>query len=69
MDNKNSSSTINQVGYSEALATWSVRYIDPSGFECILSLQGETGAEVLKKSEGAISYLTETNCLPICISL
>jgi hypothetical protein len=36
-------------GYSEATATWATRYIDPSGFECILSIQAETGAEALEK--------------------
>jgi len=46
-------------GYGEATASWATRYIDPSGFECILSLQAETGAEALKKAESAIAHLTE----------
>ena len=52
-------------GYSEALATWTTRYLDPSGFECMLSLQAETGIQVIKKAEGAIAHLTELKCLPL----
>ena len=54
-----------QPGYSEALATWTTRYLDPSGFECMLSIQAETGIQVIKKAEGAITHLTELNCLPL----
>ena len=53
-----------EIGYSEALATWTTRYVDSSGFGCVLSIQAETGAEVLKKAEGAIAYLGEAKCLP-----
>jgi len=53
-----------EAGYSEALATWAVRYVDPSGFECILSIQAETGAEALKEGEGAITHLTDAKCSP-----
>ena len=49
----------------DALSTWSVRYRDPSGFECILAIQGETGSSVLKKAEGALFHLTEAKCAPI----
>ena len=49
----------------DALSTWSVRYRDPSGFDCILAIQGETGSEVLKKAKGALSHLTETKCAPV----
>jgi len=52
-------------GYSEATATWATRYIDPSGFECILSLQAENGSQALKKAESAIAHLTEAQCIPI----
>ena len=51
-------------GYVEATATWATRYLDPSGFECMLSIQAETGAEALRKAEGAIAHLTEGKCLP-----
>jgi len=54
-----------EVGYSEALATWTTRYLDPSGFECALSLQAETGTQVIKKAEGALVNLTELKCLPL----
>ena len=53
------------VGYSEALVTWSVRYIDfPTGFQCQLSLQAESSSEVLAKAKGALEYLVEAKCLP-----
>ena len=54
-----------QPGYSEALATWTTRYLDPSGFECMLSIQAETGIQVIKKAEGAITHLSELKCLPL----
>ena len=65
MDNNSSDSMVNQVGYSEALATWAVRYVDPSGFECMLSLQAETGAEALKKAESALTHLVNMKCIPL----
>jgi hypothetical protein len=52
-------------GYIEATATWSTRYIDPSGFECLLSIQAESGSEALKKAESAISYLLDAQCIPL----
>jgi hypothetical protein len=64
MSNDTASQLDGAFGYSEASATWSTRYIDPSGFECLLSIQAETGAEALKKAEGAITHLSEAKCLP-----
>lgn len=52
------------IGYSEALATWTTRYVDPSGFECLLSIQAESGSEVLTKAQGALERLSERKCLP-----
>ena len=52
------------LSYTEALATWSVRYTDPTGFPCQLSLQAETGSELLAKAKGALEYLVEAKCLP-----
>jgi len=43
-------------------AIWTVRYIDPSGFECQLSLEGSSGIEVLRKAESAIERLKEAQC-------
>ena len=65
MTDKSVSLPEGEVGYSEALATWGTRYVDPSGFECLLSIQAETGAQVIKKAEAAIAYLTELKCLPL----
>jgi len=51
--------------FSEAISTWSVRYLDPSGFECILSIQAGTGAEALIKAESALSHLVDAKCMPL----
>jgi len=65
MTEKSASFSEGQVGYSEALATWTTRYLDKSGYECVLSLEAENCAQVLTKAEGAIAYLTELKCLPL----
>ena len=52
-------------GFSETISTWSVRYLDPSGFECILSIQAGTGSEALIKAESALSHLVEGKCIPV----
>jgi len=46
-------------------AIWTVRYIDPSGFECQLSLEASSGSEVLKKAQVAIERLKESQCSSI----
>ena len=64
MSNDTGSQLAGAFGYSEASATWTTRYLDPSGYECMLSIQAETGAEALRKAEGALTHLTEAKCLP-----
>ena len=63
MSNENLSEQ--QIGYIEAMATWSTRYLDPLGYECLLSLEGENGSEVLKKAIGALAHLIENDCQPL----
>ena len=48
-----------------ASATWSVRYLDPSGYECLLSLESASGVEVLQKAQAAITRLNESGCTPL----
>ena len=48
-----------------ASATWSVRYHDPSGFECVLSLESASGVEVLQKAQAALVKLSESGCTPL----
>ena len=43
--------------FSEAPASWNTRYIHPSGYECQITLRGETGTELLEKVQNAIEYL------------
>lgn len=49
----------------DTAAVWTIRYLDPSGFECQLSLEASSGSDVLKKARGAVEYLKETQCSPI----
>jgi len=51
--------------YTEALAQWSTRYQDPSGFSCQITIEAESGVEVLKKAAGAIAHLIELKCEPL----
>jgi hypothetical protein len=53
-----------ELPFSEAPASWNTRYIDPSGFECQITLRGETGKELLEKAHSAIVFLLETGCTP-----
>lgn len=48
-----------------ASATWSVRYRDPSGFECVLTLESASGVEVLQKAQAALVRLSESGCTPL----
>jgi len=60
-------STVQEVVDQDTYATWSVRYVDPSGFACQLFLEARSGSDVLKKAQKAIEKLLETHCLPIPI--
>jgi len=51
-------------GFSEAPASWNVRYITPGGFSCQLTLRGESGADLLPKTEVTVKWLLEHNCRP-----
>src|SRR4030042_7038354 len=50
--------------FPEAPASWKTRYIDPNGFECQITLRGETGSELLEKASIAIAYLLKNACTP-----
>lgn len=45
-------------------AVWSVRYRDPSGFDCQLSLESASGVEVLQRAQAALAKLGESGCTP-----
>ena len=55
---------INELSFSEAPASWNTRYLDPNGFECQITLRGDTGAELLERAASAIAYLLKNGCLP-----
>lgn len=50
--------------FSEAPASWNTRYLDPNGFECQITLRGESGSELLEKAASAIAYLLKNGCTP-----
>ena len=50
--------------FPEAPASWNTKYIDPNGFECQITLRGESGSELLEKAANAIRYLIENGCTP-----
>jgi hypothetical protein len=50
--------------FPEAPASWNTRYVDSNGFECQITLRGETGSELLEKAASAINYLLKNGCIP-----
>lgn len=51
-------------GFTEAPASWNVRYRTAEGFDAMLTLRGESGDEVLPKAEAAIAWLLEHGAQP-----
>ena len=60
--NNNHNNKVND--FPEAPASWNTRYVDPNGFECQITLRGETGSQLLEKVASAINYLLENGCIP-----
>jgi hypothetical protein len=60
--NHNHNSKVND--FPEAPASWNTRYVDPNGFECQITLRGESGSELLEKVTNAITYLLKNGCTP-----
>jgi hypothetical protein len=44
--------------YAEALASWNVKY-RLNGFDCMLTLRGDTGKDLLEKAAAALKWLSE----------
>jgi hypothetical protein len=57
MDDQNNNST-------EAPASWNTKYLDPSGFECQLTLRAASGVELLKRAGVALGALVAAGCTP-----
>lgn len=57
-----------EISYPEAPASWNCRFTDANGFECMLTIRGETGLELLEKAGVATSYLLENGCTPYVYS-
>ena len=47
--------TSSVLSFDEAPACWNTRYLDPNGFECQITLRGESGSELLEKATSAIA--------------
>jgi hypothetical protein len=60
--NNNHNSKVND--FPEAPASWNTRYVDSNGFECQITLRGETGSDLLEKAANAINYLLKNGCTP-----
>jgi hypothetical protein len=60
--NNNHNTKIND--FPEAPASWNTKYIDPNGFECQITLRGDSGSELLEKVANAINYLLKNGCTP-----
>jgi hypothetical protein len=60
--NNNHNSKVND--FPEAPASWNTKYVDPNGFECQITLRGETGSDLLEKAANAINYLLKNGCTP-----
>jgi hypothetical protein len=60
--NNNHNTKVND--FPEAPASWNTRYIDPNGFECQITLRGDSGSELLEKATNAINYLLKAGCIP-----
>ena len=52
----------------EAPASWNTRYVTPEGFECQLTLRGESGLDLLEKVQGAIAFLLKSGCTPVAFA-
>ncbi len=65
MSNRTESINERFIGLGDTGATWSTRYRDPSGFECMLSLQAENGSEALKKAASVLAHLSQAQCTPL----
>jgi hypothetical protein len=60
--NNNHNTKVND--FPEAPASWNTKYVDPNGFECQITLRGETGSDLLEKAANAINYLLKNGCTP-----
>lgn len=49
--------------HTEAPASWTIKYLQ-GGYDCMLTLRGESGAEVLGKAEQALKWLMEHQANP-----
>lgn len=56
-----------QASYTEAPASWNVKYI-LDGYDCMLTIRGESGSDLLPKTQAAIAWLKEHGAEPTRVS-
>ena len=49
---------------AEAPCSWNVKYRSAEGFDCMLTLRGGSGAEVLRAADKAVTWLSEHGATP-----
>lgn len=54
------------MAYTEAPASFTVKLISPDGFDCMLTLRGMSGAELLPKVSQALGWAKERGYKPAC---
>ena len=53
------------VQYLEAPASWNTKYLDPSGFECQITLRNGNGLELLTRAAKCMEALIAQGCTPV----
>ncbi len=52
------------IQFTEAPASWNVRFITPGGFQAQLTLRANNGSDLLDKADAVIRYLMSQGCKP-----
>ena len=53
-----------EICFTEAPASWNVRYITQGGFQAQLTLRAKNGSDLLGKADAVLAYLMSQGCKP-----
>lgn len=53
-----------QVTIKESPASWNTKYVDDTGFICMLTLRAESGQELLDKVDAALAHIMGEGAVP-----
>ena len=59
-NNNNQSSVL----FTESPASWNTKYVSPDGFVCQFTIRADNGTKLLEKTQTAIEFLMENDCIP-----